>query len=54
MFGFFIGFSRQRKLGRKRFVSASLAAPEGIADVSSTESLRFRQSTVGEAIDAQR
>ena len=36
------------------FVSASLAAQEGIADVTSTESRRFRQSTLGEATDAPR
>ena len=54
MFGFIIGISRQRTLCGTRFVSASLAAQEGIADVTSTESLRFRQSTLGEAIDPPR
>ena len=38
MFGFFIGCSRERTLGGKRFLSASLAAQEGIAEVSSIES----------------
>ena len=54
LFGFFIGFSRQRTLGGKRFVSASLAAPEGIADVSSNESQRCQPPTLGKAIDAPR
>ena len=54
MFRFFIGFSRQRTLGGKRFVSASLAAPEGIADVTNTESRRFRQSPLAKAIDVPR
>ena len=54
IFGFFICFSRQRTLGGKRFVSASLAAPEGIADVTNTESRRFRQSPLAKAIDAPR
>ena len=54
MLGFFIGIKRHRTLSGKRFVSASLAAQEGIADVTSTESLRFRQSTLGEATDAPR
>ena len=54
MFGFYISFSRERTLGGKRFVSASLAAPEGIADVTNTESRRFRQSPLAKAIDAPR
>ena len=52
MFGFCIDSSRQRTLGGKRFVSASL--PEGIADVTSTESRRFRQSPLAKAIYAPR
>ena len=51
MFGFFIGSSRERALGRKRFFSASLAAPAGIADVSSTESQRCQPPTLGKAFD---
>ena len=54
MFGFYIGFNRERTLSGKRFVSASLPAQEGIADVTSTESLHFRQSPLAKAIDAPR
>ena len=54
MFGFDIGFSRERTLSGKRFFSTSLAAQEGIADVTSTESLRCRQSPLAKAIDAPR
>ena len=54
MFGFFIASSRERSLGGKRFVSASLAASESIADVTSTESRHFRQSTLEKTIDAPR
>ena len=43
-------FSQERMLSGKRLVSASLAAPEGIADASSTESQRFRPSTPAEAV----
>ena len=54
MIGFYIDSSRERTLGGKRFVSASLAAPEGIADVTNTESRRFRQPPLGKATDAPR
>ena len=54
MFGFYIDSSRERTLGGKRFVSASLAAPKGIADVTNSESRRFRQSPLAKAIDAPR
>ena len=54
IFGFFIGFNRERTLSGKRFVSVSFAAPEGIADVTNTESRRFRQSPLAKAIDAPR
>ena len=54
MFGFYIESSRERALRGKWFVSASLAAQEGIADVTSTESRRFRQSPLGKATDAPR
>ena len=54
LFGFHIGSSRERTLRGKWFVSASLAAPDGIADVSSNESLRFRQPPLAKAIDAPR
>ena len=55
---FYIGFSRERTFRGKRFVSASLAAslaaPEGVADVTNTESHRFRQPPLGKATDAPR
>ena len=54
MFAFCIGFSGERTLSAKRFVSASLAAPEGTADVTSTESQRFRRPTLKKATDAPR
>ena len=54
LFGFHIGSSRERTPSGKWFVSASLAAPEGIADVTNTESRRFRQSPLAKAIDAPR
>ena len=54
MFGFYIESSRERALRGKRFVLASLAAPEGIADVTNTESRRFRRSPLAKAIDAPR
>ena len=54
MFAFHIGSSRERTLSGKRFVSASLAALESIADVGSTVSQPFRKSTLGKAIDAPR
>ena len=54
MFGFYIDSSRERTLGGKWFVSASLAAPEGIADVSSNESQQCQPPTLGKAIDAPR
>ena len=49
MFAFYIGSSGERTLSAKRFVSASLAAPEGSADVTNTKSQRFRRSTIGKA-----
>ena len=54
MFGFFIGSSRERTLSGKRFVSATLAAPGGTANVTNTESRRFRQSAIEKAIEAPR
>ena len=38
MFGFYIESSRERTLGGKWFVSTSLAAPEGIVDVTNRKS----------------
>ena len=52
MFDVCISFSRQPTCSGKRFVSGSLATPEGNADVTSTESHRFRRSTLGKATDA--
>ena len=52
MFDVCIFFSRQPKCSGKRFVSASLATPEGNADVTSTESHRFRRSRLWKATDA--
>ena len=46
--------NRERTLGGKRFVSASLAAPEGTANVTNTESRHFRQSTLAKALHAPR
>ena len=46
-----ISFSRQPTCSGKRFVLAILAAPESSADVTSTESHRFRRSTLGKATD---
>ena len=37
-------------LSGEGMVSVNLAAPEGIADASSTESLRFRPSTLAKAL----
>ena len=54
LFGFHIGSSRERTPSGKRFVSASLAAPEGIADVSSNESQRYQPPTLEKAIGAPR
>ena len=54
MFGFHSGFSRQRTPTGKRVVSANLAASRGNTVVTSTESQRFRQSTLDKAIDAPR
>ena len=50
MFGFYIGFSRQRTPSGKRFVSANLAASRGNTVVTSTESQRFRQSRLAKAV----
>ena len=50
MFGLYIGISAERTLSAKRFVSASLAAPEGTADVTSSESQRFRRATLAKAV----
>ena len=52
MFIFHVCFSQERTLSGKRWVTASLAEPEGIADVTSTESQRFRPSTLAKPIDA--
>ena len=54
MFGFYIGFSRQRTLGGKRFFSASLAALQGIADVFNTKSQRCQPPTLEKALDVPR
>ena len=54
MFGFYIESSQERALRGKWFVSASLVAQEGTADVTKTESRRFRQSPLAKAIDAPR
>ena len=52
MFIIYVCFSQERTLSGKRWVTASLAEPEGIADVISTESQRFRASTLAKPIDA--
>ena len=51
MFTFYVCFSQERTLSGKRWVTASLAEPEGIADVTITESQRFRPSTHAKPID---
>ena len=52
MFIFCVCFSEERMLSGKRWVTASLTEPEGIVDVTSTESQRFRPSTIAKPIDA--
>ena len=52
MFIFYVCFGQERTLSGKRWVTASLAEPEGIADVTSTESQRFRPSTLAKPVDA--
>ena len=52
MFIFYVCFRQERTLSGKRWVTASLVEPEGIADVTSTESQRFRPSTLAKPIDA--
>ena len=53
MFIFCVCFSQERTFRGKRWVTASLAEPEGIADVTSTENQRFRPSTLAKPIDAR-
>ena len=56
MFIFHVCFGQERTLSGKRWVqaTASLAELEGIADVTSTESQRFRPSTLTKPVDASR
>ena len=56
MFIFYVSFSEGRTLSGKRWVpaTASLAELGGIADVTSTESQRFRPSTLAKPVDASR
>ena len=54
MFIFCVCFGQERTLSGKRWVTASLAEPEGISDVTSTESQRFRLSTLAKPVDASR
>ena len=52
MFIIYVCFSQEWTLSGKRWVTASLAEPEGIEDVTSTESQRFRASRLAKPIDA--
>ena len=51
---FYVCFSQERTLSGKRWVTASLAEPEGIADVTSTETQHFWPSTLAKPVDASR